>query len=84
MKTEQLKVSGMTCSGCVGSVTSAVRAVDGVNDVSVSLPTGKVTVSFEEHPGAIDRIKNAIRRAGYTVGHPDLVPKRTTGGCCCV
>lgn len=83
MKTERLKVSGMTCGGCVGTVTSAVQSVDGVKDVNVSLSAGRVTVRFEEQRASMDQIRNSIRRAGYTVGDSDLAPKPAGGGCCC-
>jgi copper chaperone len=40
MQTEQLKVTGMTCGGCTSSVGHALKAVNGVNDVQVSLAAG--------------------------------------------
>jgi copper chaperone CopZ len=40
-----LNVSGMTCGSCVKHVTNALKALDGVEDVSVDLATGKVKVT---------------------------------------
>jgi copper chaperone len=40
-----LSVSGMTCSSCVKHVTNALKPLDGVEDVSVDLATGKVKVT---------------------------------------
>ena len=40
-----LNVSGMTCGSCVKHVTNALKALDGVGNVSVDLATGKVKVS---------------------------------------
>ena len=38
MQTEHLKVTGMTCNGCTTKVATALRAINGVNDVQVSFP----------------------------------------------
>ena len=40
MRTETIKIGGMTCGGCVSTVTKALNAVDGVKDVAVSLNPG--------------------------------------------
>jgi len=34
MQTEHLKVTGMTCGGCIGNVTEALKAIAGVSDVT--------------------------------------------------
>ena len=39
----KLAVSGVTCSSCVKHVTSALKQLDGVEDVSVDLATGTVS-----------------------------------------
>jgi copper ion binding protein len=57
-------VTGMTCEHCVRSVTEEVRAIDGVTDVAVDLPTGKVTVSSTRELGA-DDVRAAVEEAGY-------------------
>ena len=40
-----LNVSGMTCGSCVKHVTNALKPLDGVQEVSVDLATGKVKVT---------------------------------------
>ncbi len=58
-------VSGMTCEGCVRSVTNAIqRAVPGAT-VAVDLAAGKVTVSDEADEAAITQ---AIDDAGFEFG----------------
>ncbi|MFX9877817.1 heavy metal-associated domain-containing protein [Acinetobacter baumannii] len=59
-----LEVSGMTCAGCVRSVTRAVQAVPGVDRVAVDLATATVTVEG----GTPEAIRAAIERAGFAVG----------------
>jgi len=40
----RLKVFGMTCDGCVETVTAALKAKEGVIDARVSLDTGSARV----------------------------------------
>lgn len=37
MQTEQLTITGMTCGGCTNSVIKALKAFNGVNDVTDSV-----------------------------------------------
>ncbi len=64
MATATYTVSGMTCGHCAQSVTEEVREVPGVTDVSVDLPTGKVTVTSEQ-PVSEDQVRAAVTEAGY-------------------
>lgn len=48
MQTEILKVTGMSCGGCVSTVEGALSAVPGVNSAKVSLATREATVQFSE------------------------------------
>ena len=50
MQTALLKVTGMTCGGCTGTVTRAMRAVAGVGGVDVLLSAGEATVQYYERP----------------------------------
>jgi len=67
MQTEVLKVTGMTCGGCTSSVTRALKAVAGVNDVKVSLSPGEATVQYDERLTSPDQLKSAVKVAGYGV-----------------
>lgn len=64
MATATYTVTGMTCGHCVQSVTEEVSEVQGVTEVAVDLPTGKVTVTSEQ-PVPEDRIRAAVTEAGY-------------------
>ncbi|MBT6797293.1 MAG: heavy-metal-associated domain-containing protein, partial [Candidatus Marinimicrobia bacterium] len=44
-KSLELKITGMHCAGCVGSVESALKKVKGVEDAVVNLTLEKATVS---------------------------------------
>ena len=60
-----LKVGGMTCNGCVASVTRVVRALPGVTSADVSLADGSATVEFDPGRTTAEQIKRAIEMAGY-------------------
>ncbi len=65
MKT--IKVKGMSCHHCVMAVNAALKAVDGVDHVQVSLEAGEA--SFEETaPVDMTVIAEKIRKAGFDVG----------------
>ncbi len=65
MENAELKVDGMTCGGCVRSVTKAIAKVPGVADVNVSLEDRTAHVTFD--PARVNRaaIRQAVIDAGY-------------------
>ena len=67
MRTETLKVTGMSCGGCAINVCGALKAVEGVNDAHVSLENKQATVDFDESRTSVEQLKSAIRHAGYGV-----------------
>ncbi|HEX8013030.1 MAG TPA: heavy-metal-associated domain-containing protein [Casimicrobiaceae bacterium] len=82
MKTEVLKVTGMTCGGCVASVKGALGALPGVKSVDVSLPKSEVQVQFDESRLAVDTLRKALQGAGYDLAEASAKaePRRD---CCC-
>jgi copper chaperone CopZ len=62
-----LNVKGMTCQGCVASVTRVLKAVPGVSDVSVSLQAGTARVTYDAGQTPLPVLKAAIEDAGYAV-----------------
>ena len=65
METAVLKVGGMTCGGCVGSVSRVLKALPGVVDAQVSLEQGEARVSFDSAVVNVAQLKGAIEDAGY-------------------
>ena len=83
MQTEILNVTGMTCGGCAGSVTNALKGVDGVSDVKVSLAAGEATVQYDERRASPDQLKSAVQTAGYGVDTANAARKpQGKSGCC--
>ena len=67
MQTITLKIEGMTCGGCVASVTRVLKAVPGVADVKVQLAPGTAEVSYDPARAGVPALKAAIEDAGYAV-----------------
>lgn len=84
MQTELLKVTGMTCGACINNVTKALKAINGVGDVKVSLSAGEATVQFNERLTSPEQLKSAVKGAGYGVDGTNAAHShRAKGGCCC-
>lgn len=60
--TQRLAVTGMTCDGCVRSVTRVLSRVPGVVAVHTALDAGRADVEGSAAPA--DLIA-AVRKAGY-------------------
>ena len=67
MESVELKIDGMTCSGCVNSIQNALYRQDGVNKAIADMENSLVTVEFDptiiEHAGLV----KAIADAGFDV-----------------
>jgi copper chaperone len=61
-----LKVSGMTCGGCINAVTRAVQAQDPQAQIQVDLATQLVTLETSLSP---ELASGLIREAGFPVAH---------------
>lgn len=60
-------VGGMTCVNCSRHVQNALQKIRGVEDVEVSLLTGRTRILFSKNDISDDQIKRAIERSGYQV-----------------
>ena len=65
MEQAVVKVGGMTCSGCVRSVTNVLQALPGVETAQVSLEQNAATVSFDPQQTNLATLKQAIEEAGF-------------------
>ncbi len=81
MRTLTLSVDGMTCGGCVDTVSKALKAVGGVQDATVSLNPGAAKIEFDERVTSPDALRAVVRQAGYRV---DVVAGTSPAkpGCC--
>ncbi len=60
---ETLKINGMSCGHCTGSVKKALEAIDGLSDVTVDLE-GK-EARFENNGAARKDIRSAVNAIGF-------------------
>ena len=68
MKTSVIAIHGMTCGGCVASVTKAMQQVAGVQQVKVSLSPGQAEVTFDDSVADEAALRAAVQGAGFDVG----------------
>ena len=67
MEQVRLKVDGMTCGGCVQSVTRVLKALPGVSSVEVSLEKSEAALSYDAAKVGPAQFKAAIEDAGFEV-----------------
>ncbi len=67
MQTVSLGVSGMTCGGCVRSVTNVLKGLEGVAKAEVSVEQKRATVDYDPGKVNVEQLKRAIEDAGYEV-----------------
>ena len=67
MESITLNVNGMTCGGCVASVTRVLKAVPGVTEVLVTLQPSVASVTFDPARIQVPALRAAIEGAGYDV-----------------
>lgn len=60
-----LRVSGMTCNGCVKHVDTALRELPGVTAVEVDLANGRAKIVHDPAQSPIPTLIAAIDEAGY-------------------
>lgn len=65
METTTIKVDGMSCGGCVKSVTGVLTALDGVAKAEVSLEQKRAVVEFDAAKLTRDQLKAVIEDAGF-------------------
>jgi copper chaperone len=65
METITMNVQGMSCGGCVASVTRVLKAVPGVTDVAVTLEPGAAKVTFDPAKTGAPARRRAVEDAGY-------------------
>lgn len=67
MKKKVLSVTGMTCASCARTIEKNVSKVEGVTNASVNFATERLIVEFDESKASIEKIREAVKKAGYGV-----------------
>ncbi|MBM6581005.1 copper-translocating P-type ATPase [Microvirga sp. BT689] len=63
--TVELKIDGMTCASCVSRVEKALQRISGVLEAHVNLATERASIRYLGGPDMVDRLIDAVERAGY-------------------
>jgi len=67
MQTVTLGISGMTCGGCVRSVTNVLKAQDGVAKAEVSLEKNNAVIEYDPAKVQLEQLKQSVVEAGFEV-----------------
>jgi len=65
MQTVTLNIDGMTCGGCVKSVTSILEGVNGVDKAEVSLENKNAVVEFDSAQTNPAALIEAVEDGGF-------------------
>ena len=60
-----IKVSGMTCAACVGTISTALKSMDGVVSAQVNLAAQTATIELVSGLIGLPDLRTAVESAGY-------------------
>ena len=66
-KTATIRVDGMKCSKCTGSVEKALKATPGVEKVEVSLDRKEAVVDYDDAKVTEAKLREVINSTGFKV-----------------
>jgi copper chaperone len=64
-ETVTLEVSGMTCDGCVNTVTNSLQSLDGVQEATVTLEPPQAIVKYSPGKVTVDQMNAGVKDKGY-------------------
>jgi len=67
MQTLTLGIEGMTCGGCVRSVTNVLTALNGVDKAEVSLEKKCAVVDYDPAKVGLEQFKQSVEAAGFEI-----------------
>ena len=65
METTVIKVCGMSCGGCVKTVTNVLGKLAGVGKVEVSLEKAQAVIEFDPARASRAQLEKAVEDAGF-------------------
>jgi copper chaperone len=65
MSEKTFTISGMSCGGCVNSLTRVLTAVPGIQPIKIEV--GKAQLRIDEARVSSQTVKDAVERAGFEV-----------------
>lgn len=70
MKTENITIASLSCSGCVNTITKKLKSIAGVEKVNVNLESNNVSVNHNE---MVDR--EQLTQMLLSIGYPEATEK---------
>ena len=70
LKTQQMQVGGMDCTSCKLKIESSLERLRGVAEASVTVATGRLTVTYDPNQVSEITIQERIAALGYTLAEP--------------
>lgn len=67
MESITINIKGMTCSGCVKSVTEVLQKIPGVSNADVSLDKNCALINYDPAQAQPAQLTSAIEDAGFDV-----------------
>ena len=64
-KTVTIKVEGMKCNKCSASVSKALKATEGVEDVQVSSEKGEAVIKYDDQKLSETKLREVINSTGF-------------------
>lgn len=64
-QTVTLSVTGMTCAACPITIKKALKKVEGVENIEVSLEKKEALVTFDDAKTTVEALLEATKNAGY-------------------
>jgi copper chaperone CopZ len=64
-KTVTIRVKGMQCGSCSGSVAKALKATQGVEDVQVSSEKGEAVIKYDDQKVTVAKLHEVINGTGF-------------------
>jgi Cu2+-exporting ATPase len=69
-----LRIAGMYCAACAGTIEAALQQVDGVSEARVSAAAERATVRWDPRRARVADLLAAVRRAGYDAAPDAAAP----------
>lgn len=66
MQTLEINVNNVKCGGCVSNIQQGLRGIEGIQEIEVNIPSGRVTIQGN----ALD--ETTIRQQLVSLGYPPV------------
>ena len=69
-KKSTIKIDGMKCSKCSGSVAKALKATEGVESVEISVEKKEAVIQYDDEKVTEAKLREVINSTGFTAQPP--------------